>query len=627
MDHPPERLPDFQANLLADGLRELFGELGDDTLAALKPMLEWVEVSGGEVVLRQGGTDRDVYFVICGRLRAYREEGGKNLPLSEIARGEAIGEMAFFTGAPRYATVVAMRDSVLVRISHPSLERLLTQFPQVTLSMTRLVITRFSGGGARKARPRPTNLCLLPVTPGVDVAALGQRLVASFRAAGEAILLTSAVLDSRLGVDGIANVDKSRGDAYRQLTKALDELETRFASVVYVPDADPRSEWSQRCLRMADRVLLLANAAEAPEVREIEAEFLRGDRRITGAEQVLVLLHGPDTLVPARTAEWLDRRDGSVAGHVHIRPHREADAARLARMQGSQATGLVLCGGGARCFAHLGVYKALQEHGVQIDFVGGSGLGAVMGAMIALDAPADELIAYAREAFAGNPTGDVNLVPLTSLIRGRKLKAVLDGAVEHLAGADARIEDTWKSFFCVASNYSQAREAVLRRGNLAKAIRASAAVPGLLPPVPVGGDLLVDGGAFNNYPTEVMASGGAARVIGVSIARDVSENVAFDEVPGSGTLAWDRLTGNRRKYRVPSLMAILMNATKLYGASREAAAAARADLEFRINLPSVGILDWHAFDHAVDVGYRHAAKVLAAMPPEALAPFRGARGA
>jgi NTE family protein len=639
MEKAAAPLPEFQSRLLAEGLRGLFGEMADETLAALMPLLEWVEVAGGEAVVRQGDTDRDLYVVICGRLRAYGGggpqrrhprpdpgEGPHRRVLSEITRGETIGEMSFFTGAPRNATVVALRDSVLARITRPNLEKLLAAHPQVTLNMARLVIDRMNrAGGSRRARRRPANLCLLPITPGIDVVALGERLVARMPAGGEPILLTSAALEARLGIPGIANAGRSQGERYGQLTKALDELESRHASVVYAPDADLSSEWSQRCLRMADRILLLAGASASPEVSEVEARYLSGDQRVAAAEQVLVLLHGEDRAAPGRTADWLDRRPaGSVAGHVHVRPALDRDIARLARTQSAQAIGLVLCGGGARCFAHLGVYKALEEAGVQPDFVGGSGMGAVMGALIALDVPADELIAYAREAFTANPTGDVSLMPLTALIKGRQLKALLEEAIEHLGGADARIEDTWRTFFCVASNYSKAFEAVLRRGSLARSIRASCAVPGLLPPVPVAGDLMVDGGVFNNYPTDVMARLGAARIIGVNIARDAYQDVTYDEIPGSWTLAWDKVTGSRRKFRAPSLMSTLMNATTLVSASRERFSESMTDLEFRLSLPSVGILDWHAFDHAVSVGHKNAAKVLAAMPPEELAAYRAA---
>jgi len=108
----------------------------------------------------------------------------------------------------------------------------------------------------------------------------------------------------------------------------------------------------------------------------------------------------------------------------------------------------------------------------------------------------------------------------------------------------------------------------------------------------------------------------------VNIPRDVTHDVTVDEIPGNWTLAWDKLTGNRRKFRLPSLMSVLMNATTLNSAARQQGAESMADLELKINLPSVGFLDWHAFDHAVNVGYKHTCKVLKEMPEEELAPFR-----
>ena len=635
---PGQSVPDFQVRLMAEALREIFGRMDDEVVAMLRPMVEFVEVAGGEAVVRQGGTDSDLYFVITGRLRAYGGDGpqrrrerptpsagpGKRA-LSEIVRGETIGETSFITGAPRNATVIALRDSVLARISRPNLEKLVAAYPQVALNMAKLVLARQrSALASRKKRRRPTNLCLLPFTPGVDVVALGEQLRDRYAADGPAILLTAPALEARLGKPGIANVGKAQGERYRELTYALDELESQHVSVLLVPDADLRSEWSRRCLRIADRILLVADASAPPDAAVADVTIdPAADKPVSTAEQVLVLLHARDKRVPSHTAEWLERRPrGQITSHVHVRSGLDADIGRLARTQGDGAIGLVLCGGGARCFAHLGVYKALQEHRVQVDLVGATGMGAVMGALIALDAPADELIAYAREAFAGNPTGDVSLMPITSLIQGRKLKAILEEAVEHLGGPGLRLEDTWKSFFCVAANYSKAYEMVLRRGALARSIRASCATPGLLPPVAIDGDLLVDGGAFNNYPIDVMARAGTARVIGVNIVRNHSEAANFEELPGNWALAWDRIAGRRRKYRVPSLMSMLTTATMLSSAAREQSAEGLADLELRIHLPSVGMLDWQAFDHAVNVGYRHASKVLEAISPEELALYQ-----
>src|SRR5690606_4965543 len=99
----------------------------------------------------------------------------------------------------------------------------------------------------------------------------------------------------------------------------------------------------------------------------------------------------------------------------HIRPERVSDLARLARILTGNATGLVLSGGGAKGFAHLGVFKALEEHGIGVDFIGGASIGAVMAAYVSFDLPADEIIEYAKRAFAAKPTGDFNLFPMLSL--------------------------------------------------------------------------------------------------------------------------------------------------------------------------------------------------------------------
>lgn len=627
-------LPAFQAQLLTEALRNIFGEVDAEVLSALTPMLEWLDVEGGETVVHQGGIDNDLYFIISGRLRAFggsgpqrraprgtEDDGARRRFLGDMARGETIGEVAIFTGAPRSATVIAARDSVLVRLSRENVEKLLVAYPRVTMNMAQLVISRLArANSGQRAKKAPVNLCLCPITSGVDAKGFGSRLAGRFPPGVPVILLTSAIVEELLGIAGVANASKSDGDQYLRLTKALDEIESRHATVIYAPDADLDSAWSQRCLRMADRVLLLADAKSSPELSHVESRYLSDANKITNAEQFLVLLHPAQSAMPRQTVQWLDRR--SILGHLHIRPELDRDLGRLARTQSARAIGLVFSGGGARCIAQLGVYKALQEFGIQIDYAGGTSLGAVMAVLAALDMPASDVIAYARDAFKVNPTGDVSLLPITALIKGRRLSEMLDDITDHLVGVGAGIEDTWKPFFCVTSNFSKATEVVLKHGLLAKSLRASCAIPGLLPPVPINGDLMIDGGAFNNFPVDVMARNGVSKIIGANISRDLSKDCDFDEIPGNWTLVSDTLTGRRRKYRVPSLMTILMDATTLYSESRAPSKNSLADLNFTLNVRGVGLLAWDKFDYAVEAGYRNAHKVLSAMTAEQLALYR-----
>jgi NTE family protein len=147
---------------------------------------------------------------------------------------------------------------------------------------------------------------------------------------------------------------------------------------------------------------------------------------------------------------------------------------------------------------------ALRERGIEIDCVGGTSIGAVMASLIACDRPLDEVMTVARRAFSVNPTGDFNLLPLISLIAGRRLRRIVGEAERALTGGEGDVEDLWKNCYCVASNYTQAREQVLERGPLVPALLASIAIPGALPPVLLKGDLLCDGGTFNNFPVDVM---------------------------------------------------------------------------------------------------------------------------
>jgi NTE family protein len=258
------------------------------------------------------------------------------------------------------------------------------------------------------------------------------------------------------------------------------------------------------------------------------------------------------------------------------------------------------------------VWRALRERGVEIDMVGGTSIGAVMAVLVASDQPEERVMDVARRAFGSQPTGDFNLVPLLSLIKGQRLKRVIDQAGDELAGPGAQIEDLWKPFFCVAANYSRACEQVLRQGPMTKMIRASLSIPGALPPVMVNGELLCDGGTFNNFPVDVMrAQRGVGRVVGVDLSVQRPREFDFDEVPTPWALVRDRLRPRRsRRYRLPSLTAYLMNVTVLYSRSRQRQAERLTDLHFHPPLDRVGMLQWDRFEQIVQRGYEHAVQVL-----------------
>ena len=603
-----------QDALLVRHLHAFFGTLEPEAMELLRHSLQWVEVSGSDTLLTQGDAGDAMYLVVSGRLRAFvQAEGAAQQRVGDIVRGQVVGEMSLYTGEPRAATVVAVRDAVLARLDRPAFQRLLACSTQVSLAFTTQIIHQLKDRKRATPADKLVTIGLLPITTGIALDDFAAALAAQLSTQGRVGVVSRHDIDQRLEQLGLGPSDNTDKETQRRIAMLLDQIEAEHDFVLLLADATP-TPWTQRCCRHCDELLLLADATQPPALHPSEIQFLRNRSPLTVIADILVLLHPADQTSPRGTAAWLARRP--VAGHIHIRPDLSRDMARLARIQSRTAVGLVLAGGGARGLAHLGVLRALQERGIEVDWVGGTSIGAVMATYAASDQPLDKVMANARRAFATNPTGDFNLFPVLSLIKGLRLKRILRTAVEELVGFEADIEDLWKNFFCVATNFSTASEQRLQHGNLAHALLASTSIPGALPPVAHGGDLLCDGGSFNNFPVDVMRSmRGVGRVIGVDLNIRTPVRVDHEDMPGSWALLRDRLRPLAlRRYRLPSLPSYLMTVTILYSMSRQHSAQQQCDMYFNPPLNRVGMLQWRRLENIVQRGYAHALQVLDAPP-------------
>jgi NTE family protein len=206
-----------------------------------------------------------------------------------------------------------------------------------------------------------------------------------------------------------------------------------------------------------------------------------------------------------------------------------------------------------------------------------------------------------RAAFVEtNPLSDFTL-PLIALVRGRKVSNLLQ---ENFG--DIAIEDLPLPFFCVSSDLTTGRIHEHRDGPLWRALRASVALPGILPPVTFNGHLLVDGGVMNNLPVDVMAE----RLSGPIIASDVTGEVdlhADDDQYGERPawwLLWERMKGT------PSIVSILMRSGTVGSEAQRRLVREQANYLFEPPLKDLGLRDWKSFDRAVAEGYAHARMVI-----------------
>ena len=610
-------------DLLRSILRLFVAADSTDILATIQSEAEFLDLPSGGVLFHQGDATDDVYFVLSGRLRVSAEDPNRNVRvLGEVGRGETVGELALFTNEPRSATVVALRDSSVVKVTRTTLDRALKNEPQIAIAMTRIVIERFRRSERERQSPIvPVNVCFLPITPGVDARGLARSLQAVHpRHARPINILTATDIAERFGSDPAS----PQWQRYGALANFLDQVEARSEAVYLV--ADPHdSAWTRFCLQDADEILLIADASAKPDLSQIEAMLLAGSDSISIANRSLVLLHQPALRSPSGTAQWLGPRD--VQRHFHIRPALPRDVARLARIVSGRGIGLVLAGGGARGFAHVGAFRALQEAGIDIDFVGGTSIGALMSMCVALDPTPDGFEAMAKKAFLmhprGNITGDYNWLPMISLIKGLRTREALNEAIIEAAGRPIDTEDTWKTLFVVASDFSTASEAALTRGDLARNVIASYAIPGVLPPAFIDGHMMFDGGTFNNFPVDVMIRAGAGKIIGVDLAIETRMHYNLDEMPGTWALLRDRLRPrDKRLYPLPTIPETMVNSTFISSTAKQQAMCKLCDILFQPRISGIGLLEWRRYDDIVAAGYAHAKDVLSKMSEEELTEFK-----
>ncbi|MDH4022001.1 MAG: patatin-like phospholipase family protein [Gammaproteobacteria bacterium] len=591
-------------SLLEEAVRRHFAVPDQDAATMILGVLEPVVCKGGAWLFRQGDEGDALYLLARGLLQTWMDSSepgdAPRRMIAEIAPGEIVGEIGMLAGGQRTAGIRAVRDSLLLRMDTAAFDKLGRQRPEL--------IRHIAGGIAARLRDRTAGpaplrrlvrtIALLPLDGASDVDTLVPRLIAELALDGSTLLLTPARM-RELGAPGIASGPNQ--DISPALIDWLGEQEDRHRFIVYLADADDPA-WSDLALRHADLILLIANAASDPGQRPWEKALLdTTDGPV--ARRALVLMHdgAPERL--SGTAAWLKAR--TVDFHLHLRAGVPDDFARLTRILEGKAIGLVLGGGAARGFAHMGVYRALTEAQIPIDWVGGSSIGAVIAASIAQGGPLDAQLAAARRAFIeGKPFSDVT-IPVLSLLRGKRMKTLID---TYLTGD---IEDLPLPFFCTSSNLGHGKLHVHERGPLGLSVQASASLPGVFPPAVVNGQLVIDGGILDNLPVDFMRRRPVSRVIAVDLTSRNNYEVDYEVVPSPWAILAGRLLPFAPRYRVPSFMSLALKAAEIGTMAHVRAAGQRADLLLRPPVSRFSLTDVRAFDEIVKVGYEDARRAIA----------------
>lgn len=505
----------------------------------------WLCLPGGLELARVGHHDRALFFILSGTMSVHVGDGRGALEcVAHVPTGETVGEMSLLSDEPHSAKLVAHRDCEIFALGRDAFERIAAHHPQILRNLSILLVERLRRTTSRAVlHPSCRAIALLGNGNQDEVREIAARLMPALRALG----LSVECLDA--------------GDQGRQ-ADWYHAIEARHDVLLYTACQDEKV-WSRQAERQADRIILVGRGDRA---KSLETDI----RPRKPADRVIVL--DDQVRLPFACSE-------PVMGINHVvRRGVSRDIERLARHLAGQAVSLVLSGGGARGFSHVGVFRALMEVGIPIDAIGGTSMGAIIAAGIACEWSPTQLSERVKEAFVtSNPISDIT-VPTVSFFGGRKVRRLL----HHYFG-EMRIEELALPYLCVTADLTAGIDVAHRSGCLADRLAASVALPGLLPPVLIDDHVHVDGGIMNNLPVDHMSKLGTGPIIAVDVCGDTSLASAQGTIPGIfSILARTGTVGNEWQRRE---------------------ARRQASVLIEPALPSVGLRDWAHFDRAVAVGY------------------------
>jgi predicted acylesterase/phospholipase RssA/CRP-like cAMP-binding protein len=543
-----------------------------------------LRLEAGETLFAAGDASEILYIVATGRLRATFPDG---LVAGDIARLEPIGEIGLLSGEPRGASVHALRDSLLFAFSRAAFHAFAMAEPAAFMGMTRVIISRMRepdrAAKLRNVRKIRT-LTVLGAHPAIDAAGFARQLQAALGARATLVDHARALSDAGADSGGV-------------LHEWMSQLEFAHTQVVYV--ADGSRAWTRATLHQADRILVLADASDPTPPPALLDTLLSTGLHVSCE----LVLHRAGSEPAPFVSGW--KQALGARSHFFVRPGHNGDIASLARQLTGFGIGLVLGGGGARGFAHVGLLQAMRELGIAVDVCGGASMGAYVAALHASGRDPEGIKATLRDTFIGRRLLNDYRWPAVALIAGGKFRRHLQGVF-----GDLRIEHMRTPFFCVSTNLTHARSEVHDEGRVADWLAASMCIPGLAPPVAWNGSLLCDGAVVNSLPADVMQNLGR----GLVVASDVSMEGAIGAPDAKGPDADFEAVHhcNSEGYRV-SLKDVLFRTTSLSSESSTQARAGQADLYLRMPVGSIRTFEWKRLDEIIEKGYRHALAELPAL--------------
>jgi NTE family protein len=586
---------------LTDTLRHvhLFQMLPTPILHKIANAVTLTKLYGGETLIRQHERCSTLYILLYGRLRAFIDHGhGQEVVVGEIYATQVVGEMAILVDSPHTTTVRALRDCVLLTLTRQAFESIVTEHPEAGLEIMRLCLARHLSADRPVAQgAHAETIAIAPISSeSIQFRKTAHLLQRALNEIAPTLLIDAHIFRQAAGENGSSGEPDPT-----HYTAWFHQQEASYTYVIYLTDHLP-TKWSRWCMRQADRMLFIAEANESAQLGILEQDLpSRGSSKVYSE---LILLH--DNQPIANTHKWLAMRP-HLGGHYHVRYHNRRDLARIARTLSGTSLGVVFSGGGARGAAYIGFYRAMQELSIDIDFICGTSMGAVLASAIAQGISWQELLKRFEHAVIHYSHFDY-ILPVFSLLQGKNLTHL----VKYMAGEETYIEDLHIPFFCHSTKISGGDLHIHQQGILWQALRASCSLPAIMPPAQdEQGNILVDGSVLNNLPVDLLKErigGGKILAVNCSAGQNSSYFYPFNTPQISTT---DILNYQIRNFPAPPHNSEILNIfnmlellISLISHKHKLRMIKEADYFMEFDTHQYGLFEYDAFEKIVDIGYR-----------------------
>jgi NTE family protein len=561
----------------------VLSHFSESALRKLVTQSHTLTLSAGKILFTQSETSDSVYYLIDGHLECFSSDTFTK-KVASLRSGEMVGEMGVIAGETRGMTVRSTRDSTLLKIDKDIFINFFQKSPELLTVLAQTM--------AKRLRQMIMNLQEAHYEfKNIGIVALSADL--SFEKMRE-------IFNLHIALDHVHLYEHQDFESSKmELTPFFSECEEHDGINLFFSKSS-EEDWSHAVLNHVDYIYLVTKEGAWSM---IDPDILS---RIRQRPCDLVIFHsteGPYT----DTAKFYLRYP--FKRHHHITNTR-ADYERLYRFLTGQAIGLVISGGGFRGFAHYGLVKALFEARVPIDFIGGSSMGAAIGALLAMKfdwQSFDVLFNQSMQELKRVSLWKHITYPALSLLSG----ATLTGMIKKIYGA-YQIEDLSLNFYCIVANLSKTRKDVKRSGELWEWLRASTAIPGALPPLEKNGSVYVDGGVCTNLPVldmrEVLDNVGKIIAFDIRIPPFGQDNYTFPPVLTLKDLLAYKLGFAKNRYVFPALIDVVMEASFINQYIYDTQGARGADIMVAPDTSSVGFSQSKNSDSLIQMAYELAQK-------------------